>query len=160
MAGPIEDAYRTLMRDLVAPALRELGFVGSGTAYRLPIPGAIALLGFQRSRWNDGDRLSFTANLTAGPEAVWEAARREHPFLPERPAANTRYPGGLWHGRLGMQMPTAQDLWWEVRRDTNLAALADEIIAAVRELRHRRPAGPRDRLIAPDRGAGPAGDGC
>jgi Domain of unknown function (DUF4304) len=133
MADSAHQAFRQLLRDHVAPALRELGFVGSGTAYRLQIPGAIALLGFQRSRYDDRDVVAFTANLTAGPEAAWEEARQRYAFLPERPAANTRYPGGLWHGRLGMQMPAAQDLWWELAPDSDLAALGGEIIAAVRE---------------------------
>jgi len=128
-----QEAFRALIRDHVAPALRGLGFVGSGQAFRLPIPDAIALLGFQRSRHDQPDDVSFTVNLTAGPTATWEAARQLYPFLPEQPAANTRYPGGLWHARLGLQMPQARDVWWEVASTTRLATVGEEVVTAIRD---------------------------
>jgi len=153
VAAAAQEAFRILLRDHLAPGLRALGFTGSGSAYRLPIPDAIALLGVQRSRHDDRERVSFTVNLTAGPATTWEAARRAYPFLPERPAANTRYPGGLWHGRLGMQLPDRRDQWWELDADTDLAALAAEVATAVRDhgmaaLRAHAVAGAR---IAPSR---------
>jgi hypothetical protein len=153
VAFPSQEAFRLLLREHLGPALRELGFIGSGSAYRLPLPNAIALLGFQRSRHNDRERVSFTVNLTAGPATAWEAARRAYPFLPERPAANTRYPGGLWHGRLGMQLPEPRDVWWELAPGTHPETLAAEVIDTIREhgmpaLRAHAAAGAR---IAPSR---------
>lgn len=152
-----QEAFRILLRDHLGPTLRGLGLVGSGSAWRLPIPNDIALLGFQRSRHDTRDRVSFTVNLTAGPATTWEAARRAYPFLPERPAANTRYPGGLWHGRLGMQLPEPRDLWWELDRTTDLVALAREVAAVITDhgiatLRTRAAdAGKPGARIAPSR---------
>lgn len=133
MVESAQDLIRELLRDHLAPALRSLGFVGSGSAYRLPIPDAIALLGFQRSRYNDRARASFTVNLNAFSTATWERARRDHPFLPARPTATPHYPGGLWHARLGMLLPEAGDVWWEVDRDTDLDALTADLVGAIRD---------------------------
>jgi hypothetical protein len=33
--GSVQDIYRVLLRDLVAPELRTMGFKGSGSRYRL-----------------------------------------------------------------------------------------------------------------------------
>jgi Domain of unknown function (DUF4304) len=138
VAASAPDRFGDLLRARLAPALRELGFVGSGSTYRLPIPESFALLGFQRSRYNDRSSVSFTLNLAAGSTATWEVARRDYPFLPKQPSTTPRYPGGLWHARLGMLLPEPRDVWWTVDRDTDLDALAAEVVTMVRD--HAMPA--------------------
>jgi hypothetical protein len=82
--------YAAMMKDDVAPRLRRLGLKGSGGRFHLPSDTCWALLGFQRSAWNDADHVRFTVNLTCVAKAAWEAAR-ETKGLSERPLPNVRY---------------------------------------------------------------------
>jgi hypothetical protein len=58
-----QETYREMMKTQVAPALRGLGFKGSGQNYELPSPGHWAMLGFQKSAWSDASALRFTVNV-------------------------------------------------------------------------------------------------
>lgn len=133
-----QDSFATLIRHHLAPALRELGFKGSGGVFTLPDAERWALVGFQRSVHNDRQEVRFTANLTVGSKAVWQAARMEMSYLPERPAANTRYGSFIWQIRIGLALPVGRDTWWKVEPRTDLDALARDVIAAIRD--HGLPA--------------------
>ncbi|RPE41173.1 uncharacterized protein DUF4304 [Streptomyces sp. Ag109_O5-1] len=49
-----------MMRTQIAPALRALGFKGSGQIFELPHPASWALLGFQKSAYNTARHVEFT----------------------------------------------------------------------------------------------------
>lgn len=133
-----QDAYAAMMRLRVAPALRELGFKGSGTTFTLPDRDYWAIVGFQGSRRNDRRQVSFTVNLTVASKAAWLIARLDNPRLRERPAANTSYFRWSWQTRIGVVLPGGREIWWAIGPGIDVQVVADEVIAAIRD--HALPA--------------------
>lgn len=131
--GSVQDIYRVLLRDLVAPELRAMGFKGSGSRYRLDDQEFWAVLGFQASAYNTSKAMRFTANLCVVGRSVWDSARRERPYLPESPAPNVYYGTFTWHRRIGRLMPHEADLWWDLDHATEPAVIADEVVTAIRD---------------------------
>lgn len=136
--GSAQQRCAVLMRDLLAPALRELGLKGSGGTFVLDDPVSWAIVGFQRSVRNDRSRVQFTINLTVVGRAAWADARRSHPYLSARPAPNLRYGNPTWQQRIGILLPSGVDTWWAVDSGTDLDGLTREVIAAIRD--HGLPA--------------------
>jgi Domain of unknown function (DUF4304) len=135
----MQDEYKALLRERIAPALRALGLKGSGARYRLDVPDHFAELGFQSSAGNSWEHVRFTVNLSVAERAAWEAARSARPSLPERPSPNVFYGRPLtWHKRIGGVLPGGGDHWWDLRPETDPARLADEVVAALRD--HGLPA--------------------
>jgi hypothetical protein len=126
------EAFTNLIRDHVGPALRADGFKGSGVAFTLPEPAHWVNLGFQKSRYSDSEDVKFTVNLTVVSKATWAAQRQAQPYLPERPAANTRYGTFAWQRRIGLLMPDGIDHWWTVHSTTNLPDLAADVLQWIR----------------------------
>lgn len=93
-----QDAYRTALRDVVAPALREMGFKGSGKLYRLDDEKYWARLGFQSSASNSAERVKFTLNMLVADKHAWASSRDERPYLPEVPSPNVGYGRLVWLG--------------------------------------------------------------
>ncbi|HEY2795207.1 MAG TPA: DUF4304 domain-containing protein [Micromonosporaceae bacterium] len=132
----IQNVYRLMLRDQVAPELRGLGLKGSGGLYRLDTDDCWARLGFQSSRYNTGETMRFTVNLCVVSRLVWESARRELPHLPPQPSPTFAYVGGrraTWHCRIGACMPGGQDLWWSLTSEKQVVELSGEVVAAVRD---------------------------
>ncbi|MGN9906378.1 DUF4304 domain-containing protein [Phytohabitans sp. LJ34] len=129
----VQDVYRAMLRDRVAPGLRALGFKGSGARYRLDDEECLAQLGFQSSAYNTSASLSFTLNLSVVSRLVWESARREQPYLPTSPSPNVFYGTYVWQRRIGQLMPTQSDLWWDLEHDADPAAVADAVVTAVHD---------------------------
>jgi uncharacterized protein DUF4304 len=130
--GSAVDGFRSMMRDHVAPALRAMGFVGSGRSYVLPSDTHWVLLGFQKSRSSDAAAVPFTVNVTVASKEAWAAMRRTRGYLPERPSANTFYGPEIWRRRIGMLLPEGADRWWTLTPATPAAALAAEVVDALR----------------------------
>jgi hypothetical protein len=126
-----QQVFAAWLRDRIAPALRERGFIGSGQGYRLPVPGWIAHVGFQRSVHNDAAVVRFTINLQVVSQSAWDQARTDQPWLPAVPTPTTRYGSFVWAVRIGFLMPEQADRWWELTAATNLDRLADEILSAI-----------------------------
>ncbi|MEW5990496.1 MAG: DUF4304 domain-containing protein [Chloroflexota bacterium] len=134
--GTTQEAYATLLRDHIGPALRALGFKGSRGAYTADRREAFVNLGFQRSAFGDRTRADFTINVTVAPVAEWNAARAAHPVLGRRPAASGFYlphlfGTGAWQARIGHLMPDGRDHWWMLTPESDVRALAEEVITAL-----------------------------
>jgi len=125
-----QQRFAAFLKDRIAPALRERGLKGSGQSFSLPDDTRYLQVGFQRSVHNSAEEVSFTINLQAVARSTWDQARAERPWLPERPAPNTRYGTFVWLRRAGLVMPEQRDTWWFVRADTDLDRLTDEILHA------------------------------
>jgi hypothetical protein len=126
-------AYRAALRDVVAPALRESGFQGSGRAYRLDDERCWVRLGFQSSMRNTAECVTFTVNLAVVNKEAWARARIERPHLPEVPLPNIGYGEPTWQQRLGFLMPSAFDRWWVITNHRNAPKVAGKAVAAIRE---------------------------
>jgi hypothetical protein len=128
-----QETYRDMMKTQVAPALRQLGFKGSGQNYELPSPTHWALLGFQKSAWSEASALRFTVNVLVVSCADWESARAERSYVPARPTANRLWGDFACQRRIGTLLPGGQDLWWEVEAAAETNDLAAEVVSAIQE---------------------------
>ena len=147
-----------MMQQEIAPALRELGFKGSGQSFTLPSVTHWALLGFQKSAWGDAREVQFTVNLTVVGKRAWEDARAERPYLGARPAPNTGYGFPTWGERIGLLLPEGTDLWWSVAADSSTVSVVEGVLAAIRDYalpEMRREIAVRPTPAHPGDGPGP-----
>jgi hypothetical protein len=122
-----------MLKEEIAPALRGLGFKGSGRVYALPVEGWWAQLGFQgHARYNTAESVRFTVNIHVVLKSDWESARVARSYLPARPSPN-EYGGPGWQQRIGQVLPDGQDKWWQLEAGQRTNDVADEVVAAVRE---------------------------
>ena len=140
-----------MMKEDVAPRLRELGFKGSGQRFELPSEDFWALIGFQKSQWGSKEEVSFTVNITVASRRRWDEARQTRPYLGERPAPNSLYTAPklamqdyIWQSRIGFLLPAGTDWWWELDPATDTRQLADDVVSAIRD--YALPA-MRERLL-------------
>lgn len=152
--------YATLVKDLLSPAFRELGFKGSGGQYSLPCPTCWALLALQRSTYSTSAEVRFTINRLVVNKTTWKQQRQEQRHLPDFPKVSTFY--GTWvpQARIGHLTPDGRDRWWRLSSKRDLNPIADEVIHDVREyarpwmrqqLRPRLAGVPNDRQCTPVR---------
>ena len=127
------DRFAAMLKERVAPALREMGFTGSGQRYHLPVPGHYALLGFQKMRFGTRHDVMFTINLLACGHSDWTALVERNPHYGPNPILGAHYGEPVWSERIGFLMPEPHDHWWHVLDDTDTEALGDEVIAVLRE---------------------------
>jgi hypothetical protein len=136
-----QDQFANLIRDYFAPSLRQLGFKGSTQEYAFPDDTCWILIGVQRSAFSDRNDLRMTLNVTVANKQVWDAMRAanpDHSGYRDRPFANRVYGSQIWHKRIGELLPGGEDKWWQVKPDSDLRALNDEIVSAIRD--HALPA--------------------
>jgi uncharacterized protein DUF4304 len=127
-----QETFATMIRSEIAPALRSIGFRGSGSHYVRPDDDWWLLVGFQKSRHSDSHQVHFTVNVAALEKRSWSAAHETDPWLPETPSPNTNYPVGEWI-RIGNLLPTRHDRWWAVTAGRSTTAIAAEVVAAIRD---------------------------
>jgi hypothetical protein len=128
-----QDLYAMLVKDILSPAFRDLGFRGSSGRYSLPIPDHWALLGLQRSTYSTSAEVRFTVNLLVVSKAAWELQQQERPHLPEQPNASVLYGIETPQRRLGQLRPDGHDKWWRLSSRRQLEVVAREVIHDVRE---------------------------
>ncbi|MDJ0383136.1 DUF4304 domain-containing protein [Streptomyces sp. G-G2] len=132
------DLFHQMLRERIAPALREAGFTGAGREYRLAVAAPDhALIGFQRSAGSTPDRCRFTVNLRAVGYEEHESLRRLRPALGTRLSANRVGPVG-WHARIGQLLGHPHDHWWTITDERSADAVAEDVVDLVQ--RHAVPA--------------------
>lgn len=128
--------FKDWTKEQLAPALRSLGFKGSGQSFTLPDADCWALLGVQKSTSSSADLVKFTLNLSVANRQLWVDLRNwEHYWMAARPSANSQSPGQTMR-RIGSVLPNGQDKWWSIATGASsdsLGALSAEIESAVRE---------------------------
>ena len=134
-----QERFRAVARDRIAPALREMGFRGSGQLYTLPSESCWAQLGLQKTTWSDRDHVEFTANLSVVRRDVWARAVDAEPWLADKPSPNVlALPGARFQERIGMVMG-AGDQWWRLSSEgSDEEATCSAFLTAVEE--HGLPA--------------------
>lgn len=124
-----QDAYRVLVNEYLSPALRELGFKGSGGKYRMPSDTHLALLELQKSAFGDRNEMTFTANLFVVPRDSWQPTGKQINIYGLRPKSGTVRDGSE-HARLGvLAAADNRDRWWPLKPNTDLAAVAASFLA-------------------------------
>jgi hypothetical protein len=116
-----------MMRDEVAPALRALGFKGSGQAYVLPNDTHWAMLSFQKSALrSDADQIFFAVNFDVTTKEEWDQRRRAV-GAPERPSPS-------WFSRMTIaDGPRGGGIqhWWELRVGSPVQPLVEDVITRI-----------------------------
>lgn len=120
--------YGELVKDTLSPALRALGFTGSGGTYALKSQTHWAQLGLQKSSYSDRAEVRFTANLSVVSKADWDAFRAKHPAMPAKPAASMGYGAPVDDGRLGT-IAGGEDKWWIVKPTGDHEAVVADFVA-------------------------------
>jgi hypothetical protein len=133
-----QEAFNVMVKQQIAPALRELGFKGSGQRFTLPNEEHYALVGLQKFSWSDCDEVEFTANVTVAERGVWEAERRQGRNLPKQPSASIFYGTFVWQRRIGSLAPGGEERKWRVSPDRPTDAVAEDFVATIRD--HGLPA--------------------
>jgi hypothetical protein len=131
--GEAQDRLGLLIKTVWGPALRELGFTGSGKVWTLPDHEDWAMLGFQTSQSSTGEEAKFTINLMVVGKVAWNEARTTHRHYSAKPSPNVialhRYlqrAGFLSHGR---------DHWWTLAGDgSDERQVGDEVLTLLREV--------------------------
>jgi uncharacterized protein DUF4304 len=131
-----QDDYRVMIRNHVAPALRELGFKGSGQNYVLPSEKHWVSLRFQKSVYSDADRIDFTVHLLVVGKDEWDAIRRGNELAPERPHGFWGAPARSWTASYRprpKEVPGGwMQLWWELYAGQPIEPLADLVLRAIK----------------------------
>jgi hypothetical protein len=125
------DAFDEMVKNVIRPRLREMGFRGSGTTFTWPSEETIAQIGMQKSQFGDRNHVKFTLNVTVANAAEWERQREAKPHLPKRPAPNTLYGSFIWQRRVGKLMPRGEDRWWLLDGDSDVRALGEEVVQTI-----------------------------
>ena len=133
-----QEAFTMLVKEQIAPALRELGFKGSVQRFVLPSETHWAQIGLQKFTRSNRDFVDFTANVTVVGRDVWDAERAESPHLPTQPAPNIFYGTYAWQKRIGDVVPERREKIWRVEPDRPAEPVAEEFVAAIRD--HALPA--------------------
>lgn len=85
------DVLKAMLKDHVAPRLREIGFKGSGNNFRHVAPdGSTALLNFQGSKYNDHTQAAFFLNCAVWPVELWRWNQVAMPALRRVSEDNTK----------------------------------------------------------------------
>ena len=144
-----QQVFKGLLREVVAPVLRQCGLRGSGQSYWLPDDEYWAQVGFQKSTASTSAELRFTVNLLLTEKEVWDEVRREHSYVKDTPPpgidrrewdrerlAQSYYPkrpsatGGSGV-RIGRLIPGIEnDHWWRITPD-DTAGMSDALDAVL-----------------------------
>jgi hypothetical protein len=150
--GTAQEQFKAMLRDVIAPALRAEGFKGSGTEYSLNDSRSFATVGFQSSSYSTAELMKFTVNLKVTLKTDWAAAKEEFSWIKSAtPRPNISYSGVReWFCRIGTLMPDANDRWWDLGANDDLATVAKEVLTALRTWGIPELIRQRDQLSGPD----------
>ena len=112
--------YRTMLRDIIGPALRRHGFKGSAPNWVLVADnGDRAIVNVQSSAWNSADEVRFYVNLAVVPSPWWSWAQHESPELAGK---KPKQQHGLWQQRLEETQP------WSVVDDASAQNCGADVV--------------------------------
>jgi hypothetical protein len=128
-----QEVSTIMVKEQIAPALRQLGFKGSSQRFVLPSEKYWAQIGLQKFTRSNRDFVDFTANVTVVRRDVWDAERAEQPHLPKQPAPNIFYGTCAWQDRIGSLLPERDEKVWRIEPDRPTEPVAEDFVAAIRD---------------------------
>ena len=112
-----QEVFKTMIRDHISPAMRQLSFKGSSGRYGFTSGDWISRVEVQKSTSNSKDDVEFTFNL----------------MVHHVPTIPTGRPCGIWSMRLGRLTPLETDYWWRINTSTQIEDTTESVITALRE---------------------------
>jgi hypothetical protein len=127
-----QDAYRALLRDHVAPALRLDGYAGSSGHFHRTVGEHEVLIRFRKAEFSTRARVDYTVDIDVMHLATAELFRRSHE---EARALGRRHAGPTGWRSIG-QLPqwSSGGAWAGLRPDDDLAEHAAGLLADIRSL--------------------------
>ena len=121
------EQFEVLLRDHVKPALKSLGFGRRRGSFYLFDHGNWAVVNFQRSSSSTAQRIRFTVNVGVASQRLSGLAPAE---WRRKPPPEWKCD---WRERLGFYRDEPVDTWWFLDEETDVAALAGEVLTLLVE---------------------------
>jgi hypothetical protein len=110
-----------IIRDGLAPALKEEGYKKKGRNFLIVSKEVIRVVNVQASQWNVGNSGRFTLNLGIHLPRIAKFTGNEiNGQFPKEYECTVRK-------RIGRLMPQGKDHWWEIGEDTDALSLSLEV---------------------------------
>lgn len=111
-------AFDALIRERIAPLMREHGFRKQRNTFWIRGDGTWGVINFQKSQWNTSDRMKFTINVGVEADVLRRMdVRQDQP--PHFTECSIYYRIGVLVGH--------GDEWWELRGGDDLSPVADQV---------------------------------
>ena len=130
-----QTAFKLMVRDQIAPALRRMGFKGTGNNYEMSVEGYRVQVQLQRSKWSTRDCVQFDANVSVVHPATIELFNEENRRARQQgKEIEDLDGGGGFHARLNsLARRNALGFPWIVGPDEASEPIADDFIECVRQ---------------------------
>jgi hypothetical protein len=127
-----QEVFKTMLRQQIAPALREMGFKGSGNNYQMSREGYRIQIELQRSKWSTRDSVQFDANVSVRHPPTVELFNEANQRARQQGKAMENL-GWNFHPRLSqLARPNTTQFSWIVRPNEPSEPVAHDFIEAVR----------------------------
>jgi Domain of unknown function (DUF4304) len=127
-----QDVFKTMLRQQIAPALRKMGFKGSGNNYEMARDEYRIQIQLQRSTWSTRDSVQFDANVSVfhlPTRVLFNEENRKARQLGKAMEGTEQ----VFHPRLSqMARPNTSEFAWIVRPDEPSEPVANDFVECVR----------------------------
>jgi hypothetical protein len=128
---PAQDAFKAMVRKQVAPALRDLGFKGSGNKYEMTRDEYRIQIQLQRSKWSTRDSVQFDANLSVIHPATMALFDEQNQLA--RQQGKAMESSGSFHSRLNaLAHGNTHGFPWIIRANEPTEPVAHDFIETIR----------------------------
>jgi hypothetical protein len=119
-----QETFDALIREHVAPALKEHGFRRTRSTFHRAVGANWQVVNVQRSQFSDAGDIKLTVNLAVGLDRLRGGERNW--------GDGKRPPDYKCHLRVRLgQLLTGDDVWWDLRPDTDLDQLGELLTDAI-----------------------------
>jgi hypothetical protein len=119
-----QESFDALIRAHVAPALKMRGFRRTRSTFHRAVGANWEVVNVQRSQFSDAQHIKLTVNLAVGLDRLRGGGRDW--------ADGKRPPDYKCHLRVRLgQLLTDEDVWWDLRPDTDLDVLGETLREAI-----------------------------
>jgi hypothetical protein len=128
-----QEVFKTMLRQQIAPGLREMGFKGSGNNYQMSREGYRIQIELQRSKWSTRDSVQFDANVSVRHPPTVELFNEANQTARQQGKAMENL-GWNFHPRLSqLARPNTTQFSWVVRPNEPSEPVAHDFIESVRD---------------------------
>jgi Domain of unknown function (DUF4304) len=114
--------FRDMVSKIIAPGLKQYRFSGKGFTFYHLSESNWGLIGFQKSKKEDPEKLNFTVNLGVASGRLLKFF--SPPALRKKPEIWDCH----WRIRLGLLI-NGSDIWWTIERGTSIDELGKELLS-------------------------------
>jgi hypothetical protein len=113
----VEDLYKEMIRGVIFPPLKKLGYTKVKTSFYFRFEGNLGIINFQKSQKSDSSQIVFTVNMGIASKRILNFL--SFPEEKQRPL--------IWDTqlrvRLGHLLWEGHDVWWTINQETTIDTL-------------------------------------